>query len=832
MFEQHFGLTKRPFDGLAEGADVFVGPQTATLVRKAKKVFTTPDSVVCVSGPIGSGKTTLVGRSLSALGRQHTIIRIGRIKLGPDEVLDFLLRELGLQQMPAGTIQKITVFRNVLKKLEDNDIRLFVIVEDAERLGNVALQELEALTATDSGVSEGANLVLMSENPLRPAMQVPGLKRLEQRSRLHYTLKPMSAPEVRGYLTHGLRQAGGSISGILTDDAVLAAHALSDGIPRVVNNLVSAALESAADKGMQRLDAAELARVAADEFGIDVDALAAGIAPVSETAGQDEPAADPPSIATAEPARAAEPPAPGADATGPGDAAAESEPAGGAVPELIHDTLPEVAALDSGEYPIPNLIHDTLPDLEVLAPEMARASADDGRAAVQAESAEIPDLPDVADVPEIPEVPNLPEVEDPAGAEQPPELAAPDPVSAADLPAADERIANEEIPELAVPELADDAGLDDIPTLFDSSPGMETPAPASEVSHTDPEPAPPAEVPAWDRDPTLAELKPDLEALERAMAVAHGLNKDAAEEPPAVAEEEPEIVPEITLDESIRRKIDVAEAALQATQTLEEEAFGAATDVNIDIDAVAEAAPAPAVEKSKTTEVAKDLRRIPAKADAELERIAAELAKAKSIEDVDDELAETLFGEEFSMIAAQVVANASASEAVPEAAAEPVASPTREVSGDPANDTIAEELPAELSLARTDAGIPSPAHGDTPPSGNGSDLERQFKDLYGEDALEVSMETTPNGMDLSASQRLATVRALNASKPPLPDAGNKPGKPKRQPGPRPDSIEDQINTSLTQTLKGLDVAKVKEMQEAEAAEEEQKSGFFSRFRRS
>ena len=44
------------------------------------------------------------------------------------------------------------------------------------------------------------------------------------------------------------------------------------------------------------------------------------------------------------------------------------------------------------------------------------------------------------------------------------------------------------------------------------------------------------------------------------------------------------------------------------------------------------------------------------KADAELEKIAAELARAKTIEDVNDKMAETLFGEELSLIAAQVVA--------------------------------------------------------------------------------------------------------------------------------------------------------------------------------
>ena len=39
--------------------------------------------------------------------------------------------------------------------------------------------------------------------------------------------------------------------------------------------------------------------------------------------------------------------------------------------------------------------------------------------------------------------------------------------------------------------------------------------------------APEDEVPEWERDPTLAQLRPDLDALEHAMAVAQGLVPDA-----------------------------------------------------------------------------------------------------------------------------------------------------------------------------------------------------------------------------------------------------------------------------------------------------------------
>ena len=62
---------------------------------------------------------------------------------------------------------------------------------------------------------------------------------------------------------------------------------------------------------------------------------------------------------------------------------------------------------------------------------------------------------------------------------------------------------------------------------------------------------------------------------------------------------------------------------------------------------------------------------------------------------------------------------------------------------------------------------------------------------------------------------------------PAPAAGNEA---------KPESIEDQINTSITQTLKALDMDKAKAaMDEAEEEEEEKpkkSGGLFSRFRKS
>ncbi|MEO1247998.1 MAG: AAA family ATPase [Pseudomonadota bacterium] len=860
MFEQQFGLKKRPFGSHAVGADVFVGPQTARLIGRAKKLFAEPDAVLCVTGPVGSGKSTLVARALSAVGLQHTVIQIGRIKLGPDEVLEFLLRELGLKQMPAGTIQKLTVFRKLLDKFAENDIRLFVVVEDAERLGKVALAELETLTSTDSGVSNGGNLVLMAEEPLTESLKEPALARLRQRARLHYAMAPMTCAEVRGYLTHGIRQAGGEIADVMEDDAVVALHALSEGIPRVLNNLVSSSLVALAETSEPRLGRERVVQIAADEYGIEseipetmpqptqpvateddtndrktpetepddvlVEAanafeaaeqtastlqgvaeaeaeplqkpeLAADLRPAEAERVADEPAAvqvepvsDEPAAARIEPAGEAPAAAqvePAADEPAATDVRVteHSEETAGAstlLPEEPPKELAEPATVDSesGDFAIPELIQDTLPDLEILAPELANSALEQQAAAAVADEDAAAAVIDAQ----------------PAEADS---LAADDgeiPVLTAAAPPAAVLPRDDESPpasvDAAIGTQEPNTAGDDIPTLFDSAISA---APSRDSDSGTAERAAEDDLPAWDRDPTLAELTPDLDALENAMATARGAApKTPLPAKPADKDKEPDGIPTITLDDSIRRKIDISEQTEQAP---------AAPGLTEAESATSEASP-------MIDTVAEDLSGKPGRADAELERIANELSKAKTLEDVDDKLAETLFGEEFTMLAAEVVANA------------PPEEPANEAS---ANQAPEPDAPVELSLAETSAGMTPPDVGAN--AADEPNLESEFKETWGDNSLEVSIETdTGGGMDLSASQRLATVRALNAG---TTATVNGNGTAAKAPGNEPEPIEDQINTSITQTLKALSSSQIEDLDDDE---EEQKSGFFSRFRKS
>ncbi len=761
MYEDFFGLKKSPFRDKATGPNVFVGPLTARTMAGFRKALTAQDAVVTVSGLAGTGKTTLVTRSVDAFDVRKKIVRVSRMRMEAGDVLESLLIVLGVQDYPAGTIQRFTALRRKMKEFEDAGVRVFVIVEDALRTGVETLAEIEALTAADAGESNGASIVLMGDERLAEFMKVPELAQLQQRVRQRHRIEPLSAAELSGYLRHCFRLAGGDFDLVFDNKSCALLHHLSGGIPRISNNIVESALNAAAAQGIRPVTAELVAKVAADEFQLDagdfdfsadeepqpVSTPEASTEPVPELTPEPEPQPEvaPSPEPEALPELVAEP-------------VPESEPA--PEPEPVLEPEPVIVFSDEGEDDdIPELIQDTLPDLAVLAPELAEPESpppeeEPAESAVASKGDTVTEIPRLQlegaaelvadDIPELePEASPVPEPA-PVSESAPEPVPDPEPV----LESAPEPVlesAPEPVPE---PE-----------PVLESEPSPEPEIElelAGEDSSGD-------EVPDWERDPTLAELKPDLAALEQAMAVAHGANTPIDDEDDQattiVGDEQLEEIPEITLDASIRTGIE--------NQQTED----------------------PSIELPK---------REPGQADAELEKIAAELAKAKTLEDVDDKMAETLFGSEISMIAAQVIGNPPVEE--------------------PANDSQPEPSVSSTPEAVQPAVAPHPDIASMPA------------------AEEVSIEThtpTPgSGMDLSASQRLKTVRALNADlHPSLREPGNDDAANfGPDDGVTPESIEDQINTSITETLKALKVPPSVANEDGE--DEAGKSGFFSRFKRS
>ena len=628
---------------------MFISPQAAESLSRMKQALDAPDTIIAVTGHAGVGKSTLVSRTLHAITGKNAIVRIGEKRLDPDDVLEMLLVELGTARAPAGTIQKLRFFRQLLDRLATQNSRVFIVIEDTAKTCPETLSELEALTAADTGFSCGANILLMANGSLDDLLSLPLLARLDQRARLRETVRPFTPAELLGYLNHSFRLAGGEFENIFAKGATELLHTFGGGVARTVNKIVESVLTEAAEMKAFKVDLELIKRAAMEEFGL-----------------------------TAEPG--------------------------------------EQAPEDDAEA-IPEFIQDTLPQIEVLKPELA------GGAAPQQEE-------------KISTPPNAATIDGTA--------APPDPVAA-------------------------------------KSSKQENAQDASPTKNKD--------IPAWDRDPTLAELRPDLDALEQAMAVAQGRGADSQDKDApkpgtskGSADGKPAEVPQITLDDSIQKKVDRAALELQLLQE-EQEARRAANAARSSAGKKNKPAPVQAVAAND----ANNSKLSP----VELQQIAADLAKAKTIEDVDDKLAETLFGEEINMIAAQV----------------------REMAANPSAAESAAAAPGVVAAAATpavDTSTVPPTNGQA--KAPGSTQSQRLR----------TVQAFNTGGGQKSSPVIETMSASNAaSPPPLPAAD------------QPESIEEQISTSVTQSLKALNAKSIPVAgDDDDDDDDDKKGGFFSRFKRS
>jgi general secretion pathway protein A len=160
MYEEHFGLSSRPFGAKAEGKDVFVGPGQTKMIARMHKGLTLGDSVAIVTGMVGVGKTTVVTRSLDTIVNGRVVIWIGRMQLDPDQLMALLLAGFGVSSGIKGTVRKFVTFKRLLLERAATVAPVAIVVEDAQRIGIDVLAELEALTAADAATAQALILFL------------------------------------------------------------------------------------------------------------------------------------------------------------------------------------------------------------------------------------------------------------------------------------------------------------------------------------------------------------------------------------------------------------------------------------------------------------------------------------------------------------------------------------------------------------------------------------------------------------------------------------------------------------------------------------------------
>ena len=271
IYEPQFGLKKKPFPLLPQGPEVFVGPQAATFVSRFRDACSRSDAIITVSGPCGTGKTTLVRRALGKTGLRRKTVTIDGEPLAAEEVLGSLLTLFGFSNLTGSKDEQLATWRQMLSEHKAADTHVCIVVENALAAGADVLAELVTISAADGEGMPGARMIIMGDESLGDMLETLGLEAFQERVSLKHTLAPFCEAEVRGYLRHSLRIAGGDFDTIFEEDCVTLLRQLSEGIPRAINAIVETVLNTATEQHVQPITAKLTAEVAAEAYDATSD---------------------------------------------------------------------------------------------------------------------------------------------------------------------------------------------------------------------------------------------------------------------------------------------------------------------------------------------------------------------------------------------------------------------------------------------------------------------------------------------------------------------------------------------------------------------------------
>ena len=267
-----FGFTERPFTLVPDPTFLYWSEQHKRAFSVLEFGILSRAPITLVTGSVGCGKTTLLRHLLRNLEENAIVGLMSNAQGDRGDLIQWVLHALGVEFDPtAGYVSQFQVLQEFLIETYATGKRVILIFDEAQNLSKDSLEELRMLTNINSNKDELIQLVLVGQNELRDMIKRPELRQLAQRIAASFHLRPMDEEATHQFISHRLRVAGGSGEEI-NRAARMLIYEVSDGIPRLVNQICDMALLYAWSAETRTVDAKVVQAVIDDGvfFGAEI----------------------------------------------------------------------------------------------------------------------------------------------------------------------------------------------------------------------------------------------------------------------------------------------------------------------------------------------------------------------------------------------------------------------------------------------------------------------------------------------------------------------------------------------------------------------------------
>ena len=243
-FLHFFGLKEDPFKLTPDPAYFFPSAGHNEGLMLMDYSIDQKEGFLLVIGDPGTGKTTLLKVFLEKWKGQAEIAMILTPRLSPGEFLTAIAEDLHIHLEDKNKNEIIKALRDFVTRKSEEGRRVIIIVDEAQNLPLDTLEELRLLSNLETDKDKLIQIMLIGQPELEAKLTAIKLRQLNQRITTRVHLKHFSAEETREYINYRVIKAGRNNVQIHRKTGRLT-HKVTQGIPRLINMLISRALMAA-----------------------------------------------------------------------------------------------------------------------------------------------------------------------------------------------------------------------------------------------------------------------------------------------------------------------------------------------------------------------------------------------------------------------------------------------------------------------------------------------------------------------------------------------------------------------------------------------------------
>lgn len=243
MYLEYYGLKEMPFGLTPDPGYIFKTESHLEVLATVKYGVEQNKGLIVVTGEVGCGKTTILRAALRGFGEEVLAVYIFNPFLTIAEFFEQLVMEMEIRVPDrVSKPELLATLARFLAWRHSQGLRTVLIVDEAHGLPLALLEEIRLLLNFETNSEKLLQVILSGQPELDEVLNRTDLRQLKQRISLRSSIKPLSVFEINKYIRFRLKQAGAENVNLFDGGAIKLIGQVSQGIPRVINNICDNAL--------------------------------------------------------------------------------------------------------------------------------------------------------------------------------------------------------------------------------------------------------------------------------------------------------------------------------------------------------------------------------------------------------------------------------------------------------------------------------------------------------------------------------------------------------------------------------------------------------------